>query len=63
MKFVVVTAIALLMAGASTPKLECEIASVIDAACIITPLQNGMLRFNCVGMNGNLYTMIYSGSV
>lgn len=63
MKFVVVIGMTLLMAGASAPKPECEIASVIDAACIVTPLQNGMLRFNCVGMNGNLYTMIYSGSV
>jgi hypothetical protein len=61
MKFVIVTVIALLMAGASAPAPVCIVPKGIGAACTISPMTEGRLRFDCLGRDGKLYTMIHAG--
>jgi hypothetical protein len=61
MKFVIVTVIALLMAGSKPPGPVCLVPNGIKAACTISPMTEGRLRFDCLGRDGKLYTMMYAG--
>ena len=61
MKFVIVTAIALLMAGASAPAPVCTVPKEIGAVCMVSQMTEGRLRFDCLGRDGKLYTMIHAG--
>lgn len=48
--------------SSEAPARSCNIPRWIGAVCEVSPMTEGRLRFECQGRDGNLYTMIHSGS-
>jgi hypothetical protein len=57
--FAVFVCLLLLSCGA-TARQSC-LPPTVAAVCEISPMVEGRLRFDCLGKDGKIYTMIHSG--
>ena len=67
MSKVIITCVVLIVAvtaaySSEAPARTCDVPNWIGAVCEVSPMTEGRLRFECQGRDGNLYTMIHSGS-